>query len=113
LRIDKDINISIPIWCFHHDPQNFPDPETFDPDRFSEENRKNIDLDTYMPFGIGPRNCIGSRFALMELKTIFFCLLQNFRFERTEKTLIPFEYREEPFAMLPKNGFWLALKPRE
>jgi cytochrome P450 family 9 len=113
LHIEKGISIMIPVHCFHHDPQFFPEPQKFDPDRFNEENRKNIDPDTYMPFGIGPRNCIGSRFALMELKTIFYCLLLNFTFEKTERTLIPFEYEDAPFAMKPKDGTWVALKPRD
>lgn len=106
-------NFMIPIHCFHHDPEYFPEPEKFDPERFSEENRKNIDLDTYMPFGIGPRNCIGSRFALMELKTIFYYLMVNFSFEKTEKTQIPFKYQDVPFATKPLNGYWVGLKPRE
>jgi cytochrome P450 len=113
LHFPKDIHFFIPIWCFHYDPQYFPDPEAFNPDRFSEENRKNIDPDTYMPFGIGPRSCIGSRFALLELKTVVYYLLLNFKFEKTERTLIPFEYEEIPFAMKPKDGIWIALKPRD
>lgn len=43
----------------HRDPQYFQNPNKFDPERFSEENRHLIDLMTYMPFGYGPRNCIG------------------------------------------------------
>jgi cytochrome P450 family 9 len=101
------------MYCFHHDPQYFPEPEKFNPDRFSDENRKSIDPDTYLPFGIGPRNCIGSRFALMELKTIMFYLLQNFSFEVTEKTQIPLEYEKVPFGMKPEKGIWIGLKPRD
>lgn len=44
---------------FHHNPEYFPDPEKFDPERFSDENRKNIQQQHYVPFGIGPRACIG------------------------------------------------------
>jgi len=113
LHFNKDVNFTIPIWCFHHDPKYFPEPEKFDPERFSEENRGNIDPDTYIPFGIGPRNCIGSRFALMELKTIFYYLLLNFSFEVTGKSTIPFEYEKVPFAMKPLNGVWVGLKPRD
>lgn len=49
----------IPIYGLHHDPKHFPDPEKFDPERFSEENKHNIAPNTYLPFGVGPRNCIG------------------------------------------------------
>lgn len=49
----------IPTYVFHHDPHFFPEPEKFDPERFSEENKHKINPLAYMPFGGGPRNCIG------------------------------------------------------
>lgn len=59
-HIKKDEGgIWIPVWGLHHDPQYYPNPEKFDPDRFSDENKHNINPLTYLPFGIGPRNCIG------------------------------------------------------
>jgi cytochrome P450 len=51
--------VFIPIYPLHHDPDYFPDPEKFDPERFSDENKGNIKPCTYLPFGSGPRNCIG------------------------------------------------------
>ena len=113
LHFTPEMNFMFPIYCFHHDPEYFPEPDKFDPERFNEENRKSIDPDTYLPFGIGPRNCIGSRFALMEIKTIFYSLLLKFSFELTEKTKIPFEYEKVPFALKPEGGFWIGLKPRD
>lgn len=102
----------VPIWSFHRDPKYFPNPEKFEPERFSEENRGNIDPDTYLPFGVGPRNCIGSRFALMEMKTFFYYLLLNFSFEANSKTQIPLEFDNIPFDIKTKIGIWLSLKPR-
>jgi len=52
--------VLVPIYALHHDPDYFPDPEKFDPERFSDENRRNIKSCTYLPFGSGPRNCIGN-----------------------------------------------------
>jgi cytochrome P450 family 9 len=49
----------VPVWAIHRNPEYFPDPDKFDPDRFSEENKGKIKPFTYMPFGNGPRNCIG------------------------------------------------------
>ena len=68
LHFEPNVSFFIPIWNFHRDPEYFPEPEKFNPDRFSEENRGNIDPDTYLPFGVGPRNCIG-KFFIMSLKT--------------------------------------------
>lgn len=42
-------------------PKYFPDPEKFDPERFNDENKNDIMAGTFIPFGIGPRNCIGKR----------------------------------------------------
>lgn len=50
----------IPIYPFHRDAQYYPDPEKFDPERFSDDNKGSIVPGTYIPFGIGPRNCIGN-----------------------------------------------------
>lgn len=110
--IEKDKVIMIPVFAFHRDPKYFPNPMKFDPERFSDENKHNIDPDTYLPFGIGPRNCIGSRFALMELKTIFYYLLKNFRFEVTAKTQIPLEFAKIPVGVKSEKGIWVGLKPR-
>jgi cytochrome P450 family 9 len=51
----------VPIYALHHDPDYFPDPEKFDPERFSDENKGNIKQCTYLPFGSGPRSCIGKQ----------------------------------------------------
>lgn len=56
---EKGREFSISIYGIQHDPKYFPDPEKFDPERFSDENKNNIVPGTYIPFGIGPRNCIG------------------------------------------------------
>jgi cytochrome P450 family 9 len=103
----------IPINAYHHDPNYFPEPEKFIPERFSEDNKGNIDPDTYLPFGIGPRNCIGSRFALMEVKTIFYYLLRNFSFEVTAKTQLPLQLAKSPMGLKSEKGIWIGLKARE
>lgn len=111
--IEKETSFLIPIIGFHRDPTYFPDPLKFDPERFSEENRASIDPDAYLPFGIGPRNCIGSRFALMELKTIFYYLMLNFQLEVTGKTQIPLKLTNSPIGLKTEKGIWVALKARQ
>lgn len=109
---DSNIDFLVPIICFHRDPKYFPNPEIFDPERFNEENRKTIDPDTFIPFGAGPRHCIGTRFALMELKTVFYHLLLKFKFELSPKTDFPIQLDKSPFEMKPKNGIWIKLVNR-
>ncbi|XP_070502406.1 probable cytochrome P450 9f2 [Chironomus tepperi] len=113
MRFEKNVNsILVPIWMLHRNPKYFPNPEKFDPERFNDENKHKIQDFTYLPFGAGPRNCIGSRFALMEVKTIFFYLLLNFSIEVTEKTQIPLKFENLPFQIKPEKGIWVELKPR-
>lgn len=57
--LEKGTGVFIPIFSLHMDSEYFPEPEKFDPDRFSEENKKNIPPFTFLPFGDGPRICIG------------------------------------------------------
>ena len=54
--------------------------------RFSQENKGGINPYHFMPFGHGPRNCVGMRFALVEAKTTLVKLIHRFKFERTEET---------------------------
>ncbi|KFB49806.1 AGAP012292-PA-like protein [Anopheles sinensis] len=112
-KIEKGRTIFIPISGLHSDPKYFPNPKKFDPERFSEENRHNINPGAYLPFGIGPRNCIGSRFALMEVKSIVYYMLKSFTFERCEKTQVPLKLKKNPAAISTEKGIWIRLKPRE
>ncbi|KAI8436354.1 hypothetical protein MSG28_004388 [Choristoneura fumiferana] len=106
--------VQIPMWCFHHDPKYFPNPEKFDPDRFSEENKHKIDPFTYMPFGLGPRNCIGSRFALCEVKVMAYQLMQHIEVTPCEKTTIPLRLcKKEGFRMWMEGGHWLRFRSRQ
>ncbi|XP_045463873.1 uncharacterized protein LOC123673437 [Harmonia axyridis] len=112
LKLKEGSIVLIPIMGFHHDPKYFPNPEKFDPERFSAENKNNIDPYTYMPFGIGPRNCIGSRFALMEVKALIFYIFRHFEVVPIEKTEIPPKFNKNAFGFIPENGFHLGLKKR-
>ncbi|KAK9874654.1 hypothetical protein WA026_005477 [Henosepilachna vigintioctopunctata] len=112
VHLEKDTMIMIPAFAIHYDPEYFKEPEKFDPERFSPENRKNVDPYTYMPFGVGPRNCIGSRFALLEIKSVFFYLLNHFEILPVEKTNIPLKTSKNSLTLTSENGFVLGLKRR-
>ncbi|XP_017770148.1 PREDICTED: cytochrome P450 9e2-like [Nicrophorus vespilloides] len=113
LHIKVDDVLWVPIVGIHYDPKYYPNPDIFDPERFSEENKHNINSNTYLPFGIGPRNCIGSRFALMETKTVFFHILSKFEITVTSKTVIPVRISKKQFNLTSDGGYWLGLKPRK
>ncbi|KAJ4428842.1 hypothetical protein ANN_25835 [Periplaneta americana] len=105
-------NLSLPVFGLHRDPKYFPDPERFDPERFSDENKHKINPSTYMPFGVGPRICIGNRFALMQTKLAVAYLLSRFNLKVTPKTPIPIIMEQKGFNMTVKGGFWLGLEKR-
>lgn len=113
LVIQKDDNIWIPIYGVHRDPKYFPNPDKFDPERFSAENIENIKSHSYLPFGIGPRNCIGARFALMEAKILYFYILSQFNIMVVEKTQMPFRHKKHQFNIHAENGFWVGFKLRK
>ena len=70
----------------HHDPNYFPEPEKFMPERFSEDGKSARENEAFLPFGTGQRSCIGMRFALVETKVILAELLAKFKFVTSEKT---------------------------
>ncbi|CAH1391332.1 unnamed protein product [Nezara viridula] len=88
-RVEKGDQIAIPVWSLQHDPQYFPDPDKFNPDRFAPENEGNIKPYTYLPFGEGPRMCIGNRFGLLQTKVGLITIIRNFQVLPCEKTSIP------------------------
>ena len=111
MKIVKDQQIIVPIWAIHHDPEVYPDPDRFDPERFNNENRKNIDSNTYLPFGIGPRNCLGMRFALLNIKLCISKVLTKFRFETCDQTLKTIEIDSSGLGR-SKEAVYLKLKNR-
>ncbi|KAB0797626.1 hypothetical protein PPYR_08619 [Photinus pyralis] len=93
----------VSIYGLHYDSRYFPNPETFDPERFSPENKANIIPGTYIPFGVGPRNCIGSRFAVLAVKVALICIIRNFEFELAEDAGSFLGYDRKAFLLTPRN----------
>ncbi|XP_044270810.1 probable cytochrome P450 9f2 [Tribolium madens] len=110
LFLKEGMLCSIPICAIHRDEKYYPEPEKFDPERFNDENKHKINPSTFIPFGAGPRNCIGSRFALLEIKLLIFHVLKNFEIVPIKKTLIPLVLDKYQINWNVKGGTWLGLK---
>ncbi|ODM88266.1 Cytochrome P450 6a2 [Orchesella cincta] len=112
LSIPKDSIVIIPVNAIHNDPQYYDNPDKFDPEHFSPDKKAQRNTYAYLPFGSGPRNCIGMRFALTETKASVAHLVNSFRIEPTKKTPIPMTGYYAGFALHPPKGyiciFWVA-----
>ncbi|XP_029170278.1 cytochrome P450 9e2-like [Nylanderia fulva] len=112
MTIAPGTTIMIPIYALHHDPKYFPNPDKFDPERFSQENKDNVVPYTYLPFGQGPRKCIGARFVFMKTKILIAHLLRQFILKKTEKTVEPV-FDKNSFNLQFDGGFWIGLEKRD
>ncbi|KAL7851844.1 hypothetical protein SRHO_G00176290 [Serrasalmus rhombeus] len=111
VNIPRGTTVMIPIYPLHRDPEYWPDPDTFNPERFTKENKESIDPYMYMPFGAGPRNCIGMRFALVSMKLAIVEILQRFDVNICDETKIPLELGNDAF-LSPKDPIKLRFTPR-
>ncbi|OWR49281.1 cytochrome P450 9G3 [Danaus plexippus plexippus] len=100
------------VKSIHMDPIYHPNPEKFDPERFSDENKHKIKPFTYMPFGMGPRNCIGIRFAQLELKILIFDIVSNYKIVKCTKTMDPVVLKPHAFNLQPRDGSIVRFVPR-
>jgi cytochrome P450 len=109
-RIPAGHNILISPFALHRDSRFFPDPMRFDPDRFTPEEIKKRPKFSYIPFGGGPRICIGNNFAMMEMQVVLSMILQKFIPENNSTSkVIP-----EPLITLrPSGGINMRMKERE
>uniref|UniRef100_A0A665U190 unspecific monooxygenase n=1 Tax=Echeneis naucrates TaxID=173247 RepID=A0A665U190_ECHNA len=111
LTIPKDMIVMIPVYALHRDPELWPEPEEFKPERFSKENKDSINPYTYLPFGMGPRNCLGMRFALLLVKLALVEVLQKFSFSVCKETMIPLKM-DASGILGPLHPIKLKLEPR-
>ncbi|GAB0097248.1 Cytochrome P450 [Sergentomyia squamirostris] len=109
LRIPARSTVIIGAFCMGRDPKIFPDPETFKPERFFADVPRNPF--SHIPFSAGPRNCVGQKFALLEMKTSVVRLLQNFKLTVDPGYDKP--QLEATIVLRPLNGIVLNFEPRQ
>nr|XP_021535712.1 cytochrome P450 3A12-like [Neomonachus schauinslandi] len=110
--IPKGTVVMVPVFTLHRDLDLWPEPEEFHPERFSKKNKDNIIPYTYLPFGTGPRNCLGMRFAIMNMKLALVRVLQNFSFKPCKETQIPLKLSTQGLIQ-PEKPIVLKVEPRD
>ncbi|XP_031629400.1 cytochrome P450 6a9-like [Contarinia nasturtii] len=109
--LEKGTPILIPAYAIQRDAEYYPNPEKFDPERFNSEAAKERNPMCWLPFGDGPRNCIGLRFGMMQARIGLLTLLNNFEFSLSSKTPNPLQFEAKQFILAPVGGVYLKLKP--
>ncbi|KAF3419784.1 hypothetical protein E2986_10986 [Frieseomelitta varia] len=110
--VKAGMNVWIPVSAIHQDPKYYKNPLKFDPDRFYE-NKTITNSGTFLPFGLGPRMCIGNRFALTEMKVLLCHVLAKCNIKLASRTITPLQLKKGVFNATGRNGFWLAVEPRK
>ncbi|XP_049535220.1 cytochrome P450 4d2-like isoform X2 [Anopheles darlingi] len=108
--VPKGMEFGVLIYALHNDPELYPEPERFDPERFSEEAQAARPPYSYIPFSVGARNCIGQRYAMLEIKTMLVKVLANFRLlpcEDQNRLLI-----KTDMTLKPVNGAFVKIVNR-
>ncbi|CAH1392174.1 unnamed protein product [Nezara viridula] len=104
--VKKGEQIVIPTFSIHRDPKYFPEPTKYNPDRFASSPQRG----TYLPFGDGPRICIGKRFALNEIKIAMTRLLEKYSFETSSSNKEQIELNPWTDIVCPKNGLFVKIQ---
>lgn len=102
--------IILSIHGLHKDPSYWHEPEKFDPDRFSETNKKDRHKFVFLPFGEGPRMCLGRRLAMMSIKMGMIGVLKNFSLELSSKTRFPLKQDPTSFFTAVDSSLWVILR---
>lgn len=107
--LEKGTLVQISCWGIHMDPEYYPNPEVWDPERFSKEEKAKRPELAYFPFGEGPRICIGARFGMMQTKIGLVGLLKEYRYAFCKNTPDPITFIEGQLLLHPKENMWLNI----
>ncbi len=105
-NVPKGCTIMISQWAMHRNPQYFADPEIFKPERWADDLEKQLPRGVYIPFGDGPRICIGKGFALMEAILLLTTVAQKFRLNLLPVPIVP----QPSITLRPEHGIKVVLQ---
>ncbi|XP_022230418.1 probable cytochrome P450 6a23 [Drosophila obscura] len=108
--IAKGTVVVIPALGIHYDPDIYPEPEKFKPERFTEEAIASRPACTWLPFGEGPRNCIGLRFGIMQTCVGLAYLIKGYKFSVAPETQIPMKLVVKNILLSAENGIHLKVE---
>ncbi|KAI5633032.1 cytochrome p450 domain-containing protein [Phthorimaea operculella] len=110
LTIEEGTLVFMPIHSIQMDPDIFPNPEKFEPERFSPENKAKMHPCHWMPFGEGPRKCLGLRQGYIQSKLALVKLLNKYELSVDEKTQVPIRLKAGSMACAAEGGVWIKLR---
>ncbi|KAL6430828.1 hypothetical protein ACFW04_006978 [Cataglyphis niger] len=110
-HIERGMQIMIPVQGLQEDPRYWEHPEVFDPDRFSPDRKHNIERFAFLPFGEGPRICVGMRMAQLQMKACLATLLKKYSLELSPKTRVPLKMISSTFLTAAEGGLWVIIRP--
>uniref|UniRef100_A0A6M2CHS3 Putative cytochrome p450 midgut overexpressed n=1 Tax=Rhipicephalus microplus TaxID=6941 RepID=A0A6M2CHS3_RHIMP len=108
--IKKGTSVMVPTYQLHHDPQYWIEPDKFDPERFSPENKRSVNPTAYIPFGLGPRICLGQRLALAELASATAQVLRHYSISLGESEKRDLEMDTYSVMATPKEKVFVRLR---
>lgn len=109
LTIPAGLDVIVPVYALHHDQEAWPDPEVYNPERFRGPAKDTLHPFQFLPFGAGPRNCIGMMYAMMEIKVALVRILRKFKFVRSPETQVPLVL-QSGVTLAPRDGIHLRVK---
>lgn len=107
-RIETGSLVALGIYAVHHDPHLWPNPQVFDPDRFSAERCRGRDRWHFIPFAGGARACIGEHFARLETTLALATIIRSVEVVSTDRDFAV----EVPFTTVAKGPIWASVRAR-
>lgn len=99
------------MFLYFRDPEYYPNPKRFVPERFFPDEQRNRHKGTYLSFGDGPKNCLGLRFALSQMKVALAYVVKNFRIKLSPNHK-PIVADPQTILNYPKDGILLEFETR-